>query len=95
MTLVIWQSFYVLGSAVWLKNAFLKTVAACFVLELVFGFATVYVAELFKDHLIISGITMYMSAIHVGIIVYKIICILFAYITTYYRMREEEIIQRM
>lgn len=95
MTLVTWQSFYVLGSAVWLKNAFLKTIAACFVLEFVFGFAAGFVAELFKDHLIISGITMSMSAIHAGVIVYMIICTLFAYITTYYRMREEEIIQRM
>ena len=64
-------------------------------LEFVFGFAAGFVAELFKEHLIISGITMSVSAIHAGIIVYMIICTLFAYITTYYRMREEEIIQRM
>lgn len=94
MSVLAWQSAYVLGSALWLKNAFLKTLGAAMVLEFFYGFAGGCTVSLVED-MSLPSVDISLTALRVVAVAFLVICILFCYITTYFRMREEEIIQRM
>ena len=95
LSVVCWQSFYMLGSAVWLKNAFLETLGAACLLEFIFGFVAGYMASLLKDLDTFYVPDFSGSFLRALVTVYLVGCTLFAYVTTYFRMREEEVIQRM
>lgn len=94
-----WQAIYALGSTLWPKNSFLKTIGAMCVLEFVYGFVGGWSFSLFADFQNISvgadtSVNLIENMSIFGIIS-NIAVILFCFITAYFRMREEEIIQRM
>ena len=94
------QGCYALGSTIWPKLSFLKTFAAMFVIQFIYGMAVGYVMGYFMTGHITNGDVI--SAPHVSISDFyalllgsSVAVILFCFITAYFRMREDEIIDRM
>ncbi len=90
------QAIYMLGSTVFPRHPFIKTMGAALVVEMIFGFVVGFTAGFFakapwagQGHVSIEALLpwLYGAAI--------VISILFCYITGYYRMKEQEIIDRM
>lgn len=91
------QAVYCLGSTLWPKNSFLKTLGAMCVLQFVYGFAAGIATSWFIDTLATAepgprNFTLELSEL---VCAASIVIALFCYITAYFRMREDEIIQRM
>lgn len=91
------QAIYALGSTVWLKNAFLKTLGTLWVLQFVLGFVFGFVSSW-----IVNGVSVEKeNVLHMmetgPYILYAAFAIttVFCYVTAYFRMREEELITRM
>jgi len=91
------QGIYTLGSTLWPKNSFLKTMGAMCIVEFIYGFAVGFTSSWFFDfdRKISNTVDMqpydviwFMSAIMIAVM-------FFCYITAYFRMREDETIQRM
>ena len=85
------QSFFLLGSVVWLKNALVKTLGAMFLIWLSYMFVTIGYATLIVDeanHYEKNfDLEMVSTVLGMGIT-------LFNYLLTYMRFREAEIINR-
>ncbi len=85
------QSFFLLGSVVWLKNALVKTLGAMFLIWLSYMFVTIGYATLIVDeanHYEKNfDLEMVSTVLGIGIT-------LFNYLLTYMRFREAEIINR-
>lgn len=94
-SIVGWQALYAMGSAFFLKNAFIKTWAATFIIEFVVGFACGNLGVFLLKHHIGGGTGISLEAIKVVAVAFFALTTIFAYTVTYFRMREQEIIQRM
>lgn len=85
------QSFFLLGSVVWLKNALVKTLGPMFLIWLSYMFVTIGYATLIVDeanHYEKNfDLEMVSTVLGMGIT-------LFNYLLTYMRFREAEIINR-
>ena len=90
------QAMYALGSTLFPRHPFLKTVGACFVIEMIFAFAVGFTVGFFHDASWVGTGTLdlntwlprfYMAGI--------VILTLFCFITAYFRIKEQEIIDRM
>lgn len=88
------QSIFVLGSTVWPKNSFLKTFGALVAFAIVFTFLTgkIYTLSLPEGHYYLSGHARQCLE-HLPDFV-PACCVVFCYITAYFRMKESEIINR-
>lgn len=94
------QASYALGSTIWPKLSFLKTFAAMFVVQSIYGMAIGYAMSYFLAAHIGSGDVISAPDIHTSmgytiLLVGSVVWSLFCYITAYFRMREDEIIDRM
>lgn len=94
------QASYALGSTIWPKLSFLKTFAAMFVIQSIYGLAVGYAMGYFMAAHIGSGDVISAPDIHTTTFYTVLLCCsvamtLFCYITAYFRMREDEIIDRM
>lgn len=91
------QAVYALGSCIWPKNSFLKTLGAMCVLQFIFGMAMGFSSAWFAESGLVGAGSLHltlpdMQTFYVaGIIAVSIFC----YAIAYMRMREDEIIQRM
>ena len=89
------QSLFVLGSSIWPKNAFVKTVAACVVIAIVFISIAATVVSIFEHKRIYGmGFSMteedMMSLSMIGLFI--LTC--FNWMLAYFRFKESEIINR-
>lgn len=93
------QAAYVLGSTIWPKNSFIKTLGAMAVVQFIYGFAAVYVSStLFHGRTVDVPVVDFQAIADIFIntvTIASIVSALFCYIVAYFRMREDEIIQRM
>ena len=94
------QACYALGSTIWPKLSFLKTFAAMFVIQFIYGMAVGYMmgycvgAHIGKGD-VASAPQINISDFSAIILCSSVAVILFCFITAYFRMREDEIIDRM
>ncbi|MDE6269485.1 MAG: hypothetical protein K2M12_01355 [Muribaculaceae bacterium] len=95
LSIVCWQALYVMGSAFFLKNAFLKTWGAACIIEFIVGFACGNLAVFLIRHHIGGGIGISLEALKCAAVAFFAVTTVFAYTVTYFRMKEQEIIQRM
>lgn len=93
------QAAYVLGSTIWPKNSFIKTLGAMAVVQFIYGFAAGYVSStLFHGRTVDVPVVDFQAIADIFIntvTIASIVSALFCYIVAYFRMREDEIIQRM
>lgn len=92
------QSTFVLGSTFWAKNSFVKTFAACLVLQ----FALSMICSSIAEHMIMGKsvyfdkkIFEYEGMLAWGLLIMSVICAIFQYVVAYYRIKEAEIIDRL
>ena len=97
--ILCWQAIYALGSTLWPKNSFLKTIGAMCVLEFIYGFVGGWSFSWFVDfnnlHVDSDAAINLFDNFELFSILSNVTVTLFCFITAYFRMREEEIIQRM
>lgn len=89
------QSVFVLGSTIWPKNAFVKTVAACVVIAIVYVSIGATLSSLLLDgkHLSIHP-PMTDEAMMTLVIITNFVLVFFNWTIAYFRFKESEIINR-
>lgn len=86
------QSIFILGSSIWPKNSFLKTFLALYLISTVFGLALYMVSEvMIGDQLLDFNFNLSQK----WCTLFFLAATLFNWVLAYYRLKENEIIQRM
>lgn len=90
------QSLYVLGSAIWPKNAFVKTTVACVVVAIVYVVVGMALTKFLIDghHKFIGNPPMSDDALRMLVIVVNFVVVFFNWTVAYFRFKEAEIINR-
>lgn len=90
------QGIYALGSTVFPRHPFIKTMGAALVIEMVFGFVLGFTAGFFHDAPWVgTGHANLKELATAGYLAAIVISTLFCFVTAYYRIKEQEIIDRM
>ncbi|MDE6286581.1 MAG: hypothetical protein K2L99_06280 [Muribaculaceae bacterium] len=90
------QGIYALGSTLFPRHPFIKTIAAALIIEMIFGFVLGFTAGFFHDASWVGkGHINMKEALTTIYLIAIAITTLFCFITAYYRIKEQEIIERM
>lgn len=95
--IVLTQGIYLLGSTIWPKYSLIKTMGAVCVIEFIYGMAAGYTFSLFLDAESLRPHKELEMHVLMGdaFLILMCVCTVFCFVTAYFRMREDEIIQRM
>lgn len=95
---LLFQSFFVLGSAFWPKNAFLKTFAALLIIFFVYVFTAILVnGKILNNEVGNFGYLMSFTGDEIvfGVTIFSFILAILNWVIAYFRFKEAEVINRM